>query len=120
MALAQAIRQAMQARGLTAGAVTRRLGERRDYTTFFHLLNGWTTDPRVTTLVRVCAVLETSPSELLDLAGVGPRGRQGGPQSMTCVCGRRSGGYARCPWRGSGGRSRSSRRSQERGQQQRT
>ena len=70
MALAQAIRQAMQARGLTAGAVTQRLGERRDYTTFFRLLNGRTTDPRVTTLVRVCAALETSPSELLDLAGV--------------------------------------------------
>lgn len=53
------------------------LGERRDYTTFFRLLNGRTTDPRVTTLVRVCAALETSPSELLDLAEVWSAGTPG-------------------------------------------
>ncbi len=70
MSLATAIKQVIEVRGLTAGEVTRRLGKGRDYTTFFRLLNGRTTDPRVITLVRLCVALETSPSELLELAGV--------------------------------------------------
>jgi len=70
MSLATAIKQVIEVRGLTSGEVTRRLGKGRDYTTFFRLLNGRTTDPRVITLVRLCVALETSPSELLELAGV--------------------------------------------------
>ncbi len=70
MSLATAIKQVIEVRGLTSGEVTRRLGKGSDYTTFFRLLNGRTTDPRVITLVRLCVALETSPSELLELAGV--------------------------------------------------
>jgi DNA-binding Xre family transcriptional regulator len=70
MSLATAIKQVIEVRGLTSGEVTRRLGKGRDYTTFFRLLNGRTTDPRVITLVRLCVALETNPSELLELAGV--------------------------------------------------
>ncbi len=70
MSLATAIKQVIEVRGLTSGEVTRRLGKGRDYTTFFRLLNGRTTDPRLITLVRLCVALETNLSELLELAGV--------------------------------------------------
>jgi len=70
MSLATAIKQTMLARGLTSAAVATRLGEEQDRATFYRLVNGVTREPRLPTLVQLCLALETSPSDLLDLAGV--------------------------------------------------
>jgi len=70
MSLAQAITQTMQAHGLKAAEVAGRLGEAQDRTAFFRTLNGETKEPRLNTLVQLCIALDTSPSELLELAEV--------------------------------------------------
>ncbi len=70
MSLAQAITQTMQAHGLKAAHVAERLSENQDRATFYRLVNGATTEPRLGTLVQLCIALETTPSELLELAGV--------------------------------------------------
>lgn len=73
MSLADAITQTMEARGLRASEVAHRLGAEYDLATFYRMLNGSTTEPRLPTLVALCQVLEIDPSDLLDLAGVWPR-----------------------------------------------
>ncbi len=70
MSLATAIKETMLVRGLTTAQLAGRLGMEQDRATFYRLLNGATTDPRLPTLVQLCIALETNPSELLDLAGV--------------------------------------------------
>jgi len=70
MSLAHAIAQTMQAHGLKTAQVAERLGETQDRATFYRLLNGTTTEPRLGTLVQLCIALQTTPSELLELAGV--------------------------------------------------
>ena len=70
MSLATAIKQTMLARGLTTATVAERLGMEKDRATFYRTLNGATKEPRLPTLVQLCIALETSPSDLLDLAGV--------------------------------------------------
>ncbi len=70
MSLAQAITQTMQAHGLKAAEVAGRLGEAQDRTAFYRTLNGETKEPRLNTLVQLCIALDTSPSELLELAEV--------------------------------------------------
>ncbi len=70
MALAHAITQTMQAHGLKSAQVAERLGLEYDHATFYRMVNGATTAPRLGTLVRLCIALETTPSELLELAGV--------------------------------------------------
>src|SRR5438067_1370569 len=72
VALAEAIKEIMDARGLRTADVARRLGEGYDRATFYRLLNGATTEPRLGTLVGLCRVLEVSPTELLQLAGLWP------------------------------------------------
>ncbi len=72
MSLAEAIKQTMNARDLPTAEVARRLGEGYDRATFYRLLNGATTEPRLGTLVGLCEVLEISPTELLQLAGLWP------------------------------------------------
>jgi len=72
MSLADAIKQTMNARDLPTAEVARRLGEGYDRATFYRLLNGATTEPRLGTLVGLCEVLEISPTELLQLAGLWP------------------------------------------------
>lgn len=62
----------MNARGLEASDVARRLGEGHDRATFYRLLKGATTDPRLDTLLGLCRVLDVSPTELLQLAGLWP------------------------------------------------
>ncbi len=68
MSLAQAITQTMQAHGLKSAQVAERLGKNQDRATFYRMVTGATTEPRLGTLVQLCIALETSPSELLDLA----------------------------------------------------
>ena len=72
MSLAEAIKETMNARGLQTAEVARRLGEGYDRATFYRLLNGATTEPRLGTLLGLCRVLEVSPTELLQLAGLWP------------------------------------------------
>ncbi len=70
MSLAQAIIQTMQAHGLKAAHVAERLSQTQDRATFYRMVNGATTEPRLGTLVQLCIALDTTPSELLELAGV--------------------------------------------------
>ncbi len=70
MSLAQAITQTMQAHGLKAAQVAERLGATQDRATFYRMVTGATTAPRLSTFVQLCIALETSPSELLELAEV--------------------------------------------------
>jgi len=70
MSLAHAITQTMQAHGLKTAQVAERLSENQDRATFYRMVNGATTEPRLGTLVQLCIALETSPSELLELAEV--------------------------------------------------
>ncbi len=70
MALAHAIAQTVQAHGLKTAQVAERLGETQDRATFYRLVNGATTEPRLGTLVQLCIALDTTPSELLELARV--------------------------------------------------
>ena len=62
----------MEVRGWQTAEVARRLGEDYDRATFYRLLNGATTDPRLGTLISLCRALELSPTELLQLAGAWP------------------------------------------------
>jgi len=70
MSLAHAITQTMQAHGLKTAEVAERLSVDQDHTTFYRMVNGATKEPRLITLVQLCIALETTPSELLELAGV--------------------------------------------------
>ncbi len=70
MSLAHAIAQTVQAHGLKTAQVAERLGETQDRATFYRLVNGATREPRLGTLVQLCIALDTTPSELLELAGV--------------------------------------------------
>ncbi len=70
MSLANAITQTMQAHGLKTAQVAERLGMEQDRATFYRMVNGATKEPRLGTLVQLCIALETSPSELLELAEV--------------------------------------------------
>ncbi len=70
MSLAHAIIQTMQAHELKAAQVAERLGKTQDRATFYRMVNGVTTAPRLATVVQLCIALETSPSELLELAEV--------------------------------------------------
>ena len=70
MSLAHAIAQTMQAHGLKTAEIAALLGMAQDRTTFYRMLNGATTEPRLVTFVQLCIALETTPSELLELAGV--------------------------------------------------
>lgn len=72
MSLAEAIKQTMNARNLQTAEVARRLGEGYDRATFYRLLNGATTEPRLGTLLGLCRVLEVSPTELLQIAELWP------------------------------------------------
>ncbi len=70
MSLANAITQTMQAHGLKTAQVAEHLGMEQDRATFYRMVNGATKEPRLGTLVQLCIALETSPSELLELAEV--------------------------------------------------
>ena len=70
MSIGKAVRELIEARGLRPAEVADRLGGKRNRATFYRLLSGETTDPRVSTLLEICYSLTTSPSELLQLAGL--------------------------------------------------
>src|SRR5204862_1987701 len=70
MSIGKAVRDLIEARGLRPAEVADRLGGKRNRATFYRLLSGETNDPRVSTLLEICGALTTSPSELLQLAGL--------------------------------------------------
>ncbi len=70
MSLAHAITQTIQAHGLRTTRVADRLYDIQNRSTFYRMLNGATKEPRLVTLVQLCIALETTPSELLELADV--------------------------------------------------
>ena len=70
MSIGKAVRALIEARGLRPAEVADRLGGKRNRATFYRLLSGETNDPRVSTLLEICSSLTTSPSELLQLAGL--------------------------------------------------
>jgi transcriptional regulator with XRE-family HTH domain len=70
MSIGKAVRELIEARGLRPAEVADRLGGKRNRATFYRLLSGETSDPRVSTLLEICHSLTTSPSELLQLAGL--------------------------------------------------
>jgi len=70
MSLANAITQTMQAHGLKTAQVAERLGMEQDRATFYRMVNGATKEPRLGTFVQLCIALETTPSQLLELAEV--------------------------------------------------
>jgi len=78
MSLATAIDETMRARGLRTVELAKRLGLEYDRATLYRMLSGATKEPRLGTLVQLCIALETSPSELLELAGVWVPGVPGG------------------------------------------
>jgi len=77
VALAAAIRAAMDARGLRVAEVARRMVSRddnpRERATIYRLLSATTPDPRVGAFITLCAALETHPTKLLQMAGLWPR-----------------------------------------------
>jgi len=68
--LATAIEETMRAHELTTAQLAKRLGMEYNRSNLYRMLNGVTKEPRLGTLVQLCIALETSPSELLELAGV--------------------------------------------------
>ena len=76
MSIGAAVRDVIEARGRRPAEVADRLDGTRNRATFYRVLNGETSDPRVSTLIEISSALTTSPSELLQLAGLyQPQGR---------------------------------------------
>lgn len=72
MALADGLARIMESRGMTTRDVLDRLGERRDRATVYRLLAGQTANPRLDTILTLCAAMETTPNELLDQSDIFP------------------------------------------------
>ncbi len=70
MSLAHAIKQTMQAHNLSTAQVATHVGMEQDRATFYRMLNGVTTEPRLAPFIQLCITLGTTPSELLELAEV--------------------------------------------------
>ena len=66
MSLAEGLARLMASRGLSSRDVLARLGQGRDRATVYRLLAGQTENPRLDTLLALCAAMETTPNELLD------------------------------------------------------
>jgi DNA-binding Xre family transcriptional regulator len=76
--LAAALATIMAERELSVATLAQRLGTYRSRSTVERLLSGATTNPRVGTLLALCAALEVSPTELLERADLWPRHERGG------------------------------------------
>ena len=70
MSIAEAVRELIEARDLRPAEVADRLDGKTNRATFYRVPSGTTYDPRVSTLLEICNGLTTSPSELLQLAGL--------------------------------------------------
>jgi DNA-binding Xre family transcriptional regulator len=70
MSLATALAALAAARGMTPAEVADSVAGTQNRATFYRALNGETVDPRLSTLVNVCEVLDVTPAELLRVAGL--------------------------------------------------
>jgi transcriptional regulator with XRE-family HTH domain len=70
MSIGTAVRDVIEARGLRPAEIADRVGGTRNRATFYRVLSGETSDPRVSTLLEICSALTISPGELLQLAGL--------------------------------------------------
>ncbi len=70
MSLSEAVRGAIEVRGLRVAEVAARFGEGRHRVSFYRVLSGATANPGLGTLLELCKVLMISPSELLHAAGL--------------------------------------------------
>ena len=68
--LERAIKDVLRAKGLSPAAVAERMAGDRSKPTFYRLLTGQVTSPRLDTVVRLCELLQVSPTELLEMAGL--------------------------------------------------
>jgi transcriptional regulator with XRE-family HTH domain len=69
MSLRSAILGILDARSSLPAEMADRMGT-RDRATFYRVVSGDTADPRVSTLLEICAVFAIGPSDLLQLAGL--------------------------------------------------
>jgi hypothetical protein len=69
MSLNNAIQTLLSTRNIHAADAAISMGD-RNRATFYRMLNGSTGDPRISTLVEACRVLRTTPSHMLELAGL--------------------------------------------------
>lgn len=77
MALADGVRVALTARGLTQRELVQRVPKDAGRWAVYRVLSGRSLDPRVSTLVILCEALQVSPTELLQLSGLQLREERG-------------------------------------------
>ena len=70
MSIGSALRELSDAHGLRVAEVAGRFGEGRHRNSFYRVLSGAGTDPRVSTLLEFCKVLMIDPDELLHAVGL--------------------------------------------------
>lgn len=73
MSLAEGLARVMESRSLTVRDVLARLGAHRDRATVYRLLAGHTANPRLDTLLSLCAAMDITPNELLDQSDILPQ-----------------------------------------------
>jgi hypothetical protein len=69
MSIGTAILAILDARGVPPAVVADRIST-RDGSTFYRVLSGETSDPRISTLLQICDALMIGPTDLLELAGL--------------------------------------------------
>ena len=77
MALAEGIRAALKARGLTQRELIQRVPRDAGRWALYRVLSGRSTDPRLSTFILLCHALDVSPTELLQLSGNWPENARG-------------------------------------------
>ena len=70
MGLDRALKTSMDARELETREVIGKMQQRHSKATAYRLLAGATNDPRLSTFVELCKAVESSPTELLEMAGL--------------------------------------------------
>jgi transcriptional regulator with XRE-family HTH domain len=69
MSIGAAVLEILDARGLLPAEIADRMST-RDGSTFYRVLSGETSDPRISTLLQICNALMVGPADLLELAGL--------------------------------------------------
>lgn len=83
MSLNEAIHSVMRAKGISNSDLLGNPDRHRDRTTMYRLLNGDTSDPKVSTLIEVCTGLNVTPNEILELSTLWtPRKRSTDPTDI--------------------------------------
>lgn len=72
MALAEAVRNAMAAKGLIRRQLLERVQRESSRWAVYRILSGKSADPRLSTVLVLCQALDISPTELIQMAGFVP------------------------------------------------